>query len=135
MKETDQLRTLMETFSDSRVRNLPGANRYGSVQGSTTPISPEEKKAKRDAWAKKGREKTKAHGGKSEFDRATEEVTEARNIPPLDHAIRLGGYVIKDTKRVLDVLRDSVTPELQQLIDEHMAELHEYVKAFAGIKK
>jgi len=61
-------------------------------------------------------------------------VTEARNLSPLDHAIRLGVMSIKDSKRVLEVLRETATPELVQLIDEHMKELHEYTIALSKIK-
>jgi hypothetical protein len=121
-----------ESISNSEVRYMPGRNRDKPVRGGTTPLSPDEKKARYDAWGAQGRAKTKAAGGKTEFDLSMEEGLEqeldADNDTQLTASVNkdLDKYIKKEsqmdpfTKYVAEI-EDAAEPEPTKLTPESMS--------------
>jgi len=87
-----------ESVSDSEVRYMPGRGRNSPVRSATaTPMSPEEKKKQQEEWAAKGRAKTRAAGGKTEFDLAMEEGLETEL--DADNEAQLNASVNKEVEK------------------------------------
>jgi hypothetical protein len=107
-----------ESVSNSEVRYMPGRNRDKPVRGGTTPLSPDEKKARYDKWAKEGRAKTKAAGGKTEFDLSMEEGLE--NELDADDETQLNASV---NKSVDDYIKKEDTGENMKPYTEYVAEI------------